>query len=140
MFTKHLLFTLTSNLTVTDLKRAWAVAILPALLAACGGGGGGGDYTAPSLSAPPAIPFPPADYSAVDAAFQEFVDNHDVLDGISYVLVDKEGTTHTAVFGDHTEDLITMLASTSKVPAVMAIMALDEDPDVEFSISEPVRG
>ena len=90
------------------------------------------------MSAPTAIPFPPADYSAVDAAFQEFVDNHDVLDGISYVLVDKEGTTHTAVFGDHTEDLITMLASTSKVPAVMAIMALDEDPDVEFSIGEPV--
>ena len=138
MFTKHLLENLTSYQTGADLKRAWAAAFLPALLAACGGGGGGGDYTAPSLSAPTAIPFPPADYSAVDAAFQEFVDNHDVLDGISYVLVDKEGTTHTAVFGDHTEDLITMLASTSKVPAVMAIMALDEDPDVEFSIGEPV--
>ena len=31
-----------------------------------------------------------------------------------------------------------MLASTSKVPAVMAIMALDEDESVDFSISEPV--
>ena len=138
MLTKHLFLNLSWYLRGTDLNRAWAAAFLPALLTACGGGGGGGDYTAPSLSAPTAIPFPPADYSAVDAAFQEFVDNHGVLDGISYVLVDKEGTTHTAVFGDHTEDLITMLASTSKVPAVMAIMALDEDPDVEFSISEPV--
>ena len=123
MLTKHLFVNLSWYLRGTDLKRAWAAAFLPALLTACGGGGGGGDYTAPSLSAPTAIPFPPADYSAVDAAFQEFVDNHGVLDGISYVLVDKEGTTHTAVFGDHTEDLITLLASTSKVPAVMAIMA-----------------
>jgi len=113
-------------------------AFLPVFLAACGGGGGGGNYTTPSLAAPTAIPFPPADFSAVDAAFQEFLDNHDVLDGISYVLVDKEGMTHQAVFGDHTADLVTMLASTSKVPAVMAIMALDEDPNVDFSISEPV--
>ena len=80
MFTKHLLENLTSYQTGADLKRAWAAAFLPALLTACGGGGGGGDYTAPSLSAPTAIPFPPADYSTVDAAFQEFVDNHDVLD------------------------------------------------------------
>ena len=116
MLTKHLFVNLFWYLRGTDLKRAWAATFLSALLTACGGGGGGGDYTVPSLSAPTAIPFPPADYSAVDAAFQEFVDNHDVLDGISYVLVDKEGTTHTAVFGDHTEDLITMLASTSKFP------------------------
>lgn len=126
------------NYNIKKLKLPLLLALTPFGLAACGGGGGGGDYTAPSLAAPTAIPFPPADYSAVDAAFQEFLDNHEVLDGISYVLVDKEGTTHKAVFGDHTEDLITMLASTSKVPAVMAIMALDEDPDVEFSISEPV--
>ena len=83
-------------------------------------------------------PIPPCRLPAVDAAFQEFLDNHEVLDGISYVLVDKEGTTHTAVFGDHTEDLVTILASTSKVPAVMAILALDDDPSVDFSISEPV--
>ena len=126
------------NHNIKNLKLPLLLALAPFGLAACGGGGGGGDYTAPSLSAPTAIPFPPADYSAVDAAFQEFLDNHEVLDGISYTLVDKEGTTHQAVFGDHTEDLVTILASTSKVPAVMAILALDDDPSVDFSISEPV--
>ena len=104
---------------IKKLKLPFLFALAPFGLAACGGGGGGGDYMTPSLTAPTAIPFPPADYSAVDAAFQEFLDNHEVLDGISYVLVDKEGVTHQAVFGDHTEDLITMLASTSKVPVVM---------------------
>ena len=139
MFKKHHSINVTSFLARTVFKRGWAAAFLPVFLAACGGGGGGGNYTAPSLEAPTAIPFPPADYSAVDAAFQEFLDNHEVLDGISYTLVDKEGTTHQAVFGDHTEDLVTILASTSKVPAVMAILALDDDPSVDFSISEPVR-
>jgi len=138
MFKKHHSINVASFLAQTVFKRGWTAAFLAVFLAACGGGGGSGNYTAPSLEAPTAIPFPPADYSAVDAAFQEFLDNHEVLDGISYVLVDKEGMTHQAVFGDHKQDLITMLASTSKVPAVMAIMALDEDPDVEFSISEPV--
>ena len=82
------------NYNIKKLRLPLLLALTPFGLAACGGGGGG-DYTAPSLSAPTAIPFPPADYSAVDAAFQEFLDNHEVLDGISYVLVDKEGTTHT---------------------------------------------
>ena len=47
--------------------------LLPIGIAACGGGGGS-DYTSPSLSEPVAIPFPPADYSEVDAAFQAFLD------------------------------------------------------------------
>lgn len=126
-----------SPLRKIGLRRHWLAALLPLGLAACGGGGGS-DYTSPSLSEPVAIPFPPADYSEVDAAFQAFLDSSDTFDGISYVLVDKDGITHQKVFGDHTEDLITMLASTSKVPAVMAIMALDEDSTVDFSISEPV--
>ena len=51
-----------------------------------------------------------------------------VFDGISYVVVDAGGTLHTGTFGDHTEDTVVMLASTSKVPAVMTLMALEEDP------------
>ena len=126
-----------SPLRKIGLRRHWLAALLPLGLAACGGGGGS-DYTSPSLSEPVAIPFPPAGYSEVDAAFQAFLDSSDTFDGISYVLVDKDGITHQKVFGDHTEALLTMWASTSKGPAVMAIMALDEDESVDFSISEPV--
>ena len=120
------------------LKLSALAAVLPALLVACGGGGSNGDYTPPTISPPVLEPFPQADYSAVDAAFQTFIDDSDIFDGISYVLVDEDGVAHQKVFGDHTTDVITMLASTSKVPVVMAIMALDEDPDVDFSIAEPV--
>lgn len=78
------------------------------------------------------------DFSEVDAVFQSFLDDSPTFDGISYVLVDADATIHTATFGDHTEDLVVMLASTSKVPAVMTLLALDEDPGVEFSVDQPV--
>ena len=64
-------------------SRGWLGALLPIGIAACGGGGGS-DYTTPSLSTPVAIPFPPADYSEVDAAFQSFLDTNETFDGISY--------------------------------------------------------
>jgi CubicO group peptidase (beta-lactamase class C family) len=79
-----------------------------------------------------------ADFSGVDASFQAFIDNAGDFDGISYVLVDAEGVIHQKAFGDHTNDTVVLLASTSKVPAVMTLMALQEDPNVDFSISEPV--
>jgi CubicO group peptidase (beta-lactamase class C family) len=78
------------------------------------------------------------DFSGVDASFQAFIDNAGDFDGISYVLVDAEGVIHQKAFGDHTNDTVVLLASTSKVPAVMTLMALQEDPNVDFSISEPV--
>jgi CubicO group peptidase (beta-lactamase class C family) len=53
-------------------------------------------------------------------------------------VVDAGGTLHTETFGDHTEDLVVMLASTSKVPAVMTLLALDEDSSVSFSVDQPV--
>ena len=119
-----------------------------ALLASCGGGGG---------SASPA-PVGPGDsgagsgsgsgsgggsdtgpnFSNVDDSFQAFIDNDPVFDGISYVLVNSEDVMHTALFGDHTEETVVLLASTSKVPAVMTILALEDDPSIEFSISASV--
>ena len=120
-------------------------------VAACGGGGGGS--TAPTLgsgdggsggsgsgsggSSGGGTTSGP-DFTSVDEAFQGFIDSSNVFDGISYVVVDAEGILHQEVFGDHNEDLIVMLASTSKVPAVMAMLALQEDPEVTFSIDEPV--
>ena len=115
-----------------------AVSILT-LMAACGGGGSG------STPAPPdqgggGTPPPPVtpDFGEVDAAFQSFIDESLVFDGISYVVVDAAGTLHTGTFGDHTEDTVVMLASTSKVPAVMTLMALEEDPASTFSMSQPI--
>jgi len=83
---------------------------------------------------------PPAglDFSPVDAAFQAFLDNSPIFDGISYVVVDADEVLHTATFGDHSEDLVVMLASTSKVPAVMTMLAAAEDPEVNFSMDQPI--
>ena len=92
---------------------------------------GQNDGTAPP---PPVTP----DFSEVDAAFQSFIDESLVFDGISYVVVDAGGTLHTGTFGDHSEDTVVMLASTSKVPAVMTLMALEEDPASDFSMSQPI--
>ena len=97
-----------------------------ALMSACGGGGGSSNGPTPPAqgggTAPP--PDPEPDFAEVDAAFQSFIDESAVFDGISYVVVDAGGTLHTGTFGDHTEDTVVMLASTSKVPAVMTLMAL----------------
>ncbi len=111
-----------------------------ALMSACGGGGGSSNSPTPPAqgggTAPP--PDPEPDFAEVDAAFQSFIDESAVFDGISYVVVDAGGTLHTGTFGDHTEDTVVMLASTSKVPAVMTLMALEEDAASDFSMSRPI--
>lgn len=78
------------------------------------------------------------DFSAADRRFQTFLDDSDVFDGISYVLVDDSGVIHLETFGDHSEDLVTMIASTSKVPAVMTLLALEEDTGSNFSMNTPI--
>ena len=114
-----------------------AVSILT-LMAACGGGGSGSSPAPPDQGGGGAPPPVTPDFSEVDAAFQSFIDESLVFDGISYVVVDAGGTLHTGTFGDHTEDTVVMLASTSKVPAVMTLMALEEDPASTFIMSQPV--
>ena len=111
-----------------------------ALVSACGGGGGSSNTPAPNDQIGDNAPPPPVtpDFSEVDAALQSFIDESLVFDGISYVVVDAGGTLHIGTFGDHTEDTVVMLASTSKVPAVMTLMALEEDPASNFSMSQPI--
>ena len=111
-----------------------------ALLSACGGGGGSSSTPTPPGQGGSTAPPPPVapDFSEVDSAFQSFIDESLVFDGISYVVVDAGGTLHTGTFGDHTENTVVMLASTSKVPAVMTLMALEEDPASDFSMSQPI--
>ena len=112
---------------------------LLALVSACGGGGSSNTPAPPdqigNIAPPPPVT---PDFTEVDAAFQSFIDESLVFDGISYVVVDAGGTLHTGTFGDHTEDTVVMLASTSKVPAVMTLMALEEDPASDFSMSQPI--
>jgi CubicO group peptidase (beta-lactamase class C family) len=79
-----------------------------------------------------------ADFTTVDERFNEFLDESAVFDGISYILVDASGVLHQAAFGDHSLDTVVMLASTSKVPAVMTLLALEEDPDSSFRMDTPI--
>ena len=117
----------------------WLLLLIFSALVSCGGGGGGSSPTPPPVVVDPSPPAPTApDFSEVDASFQAFIDERTDFDGISYVLVDADGIIHQEVFGDHTDDTVVLLASTSKVPAVMTLMALQEDANVDFSMSEPV--
>lgn len=117
------------------------ILLLITLLTACGGGSSSpaaspvADNSSGGATTPSAGP----DFTEVDASFQSFIDSSEVFDGISYVLVDATSILHQGVFGDHTAETVVMLASTSKVPTVMTMMALQDDPNVNFSISEPIR-
>ncbi len=86
------------------------------------------------------MPVTPAyDFSAVDVAMQQFLDGSTVFDGISYTLVDREaGSVHEAAFGDHTTDIVVMLASTSKVPSVTLLMALNDDEALDYDVTAPI--
>ena len=85
-------------------------ATIPSLGSGDGGSGGSSSGSGGSTGGGTSGP----DFSSVDEAFQGFIDGSNVFDGISYVVVDAEGILHQEVFGDHNEDLIVMLASTSK--------------------------
>ncbi len=118
--------------------RLLGIVMMLGLVGSCGGGSGS---TSPppadeDSSAPPADTTP--DFSEADRAFEAFLEESSVFDGISYVVVDPDGTLHTGIFGDHKEDTVVMLASTSKVPAVMTLLALEADPDVSFDMEQPI--
>lgn len=104
--------------------------VLMSLLAACSDSS---DRSSAVVSQPEPEIAP--DFSAVDTALDEFVAAHPVFEGASIVIVDKEkGTIHEAAFGDHTLETVVQLASTSKVPSVSLLMALDGDENLDFEI------
>ncbi len=87
----------------------------------------------------PAQPLPRYDFSAVDARLQRFLDESARYDGISITLVDGvQGTVHEAAFGDHTTGIVVLLASASKMPSATLLMALDDDPQLDFDVTAPI--
>ena len=81
-----------------------------------------------------------ADFSAVDARLESFIAAQDGFDGTSIIVVSKEGgIIHEAAFGDHALGSVVLLASTSKVPSVSLIMALANDPELDFDIDTPIE-
>jgi CubicO group peptidase (beta-lactamase class C family) len=89
---------------------------------------------------PASNPFLPVyDFSAVDERFQRFVDESDIAEGVSLVIVDRDqGTVHEAAYGDHPENIVTLLAAVSMFTTVSTVMALDEDEAVDFDINDPI--
>lgn len=86
-----------------------SLALLALALFACEGGSDSSPNESPAL--------PHYDFSAVDTRLQKFLDDSERYDGISITLVDQaQGTVHEAAFGDHTLDIVFLLASASKMP------------------------
>ena len=82
---------------------------------------------------------PTIDFSAVDERLDAFVAEHPDFDGAAIVLVGAGvGTMHEAAFGSYTTDTVVMLASTSKVPSAMLLMALAEDEALDFDMATTV--
>lgn len=87
-------------------------------------------------TSPPAAP----DFSEADAWLESFIADEELFNGASIAIVEKgRGTIHKNFFGDHTADTVVLLASTSKVPSVTLLMALDDDnASVNFDIQSPI--
>ena len=86
-------------------------------------------------------PFPvPDDFSAADASLEAFIASQPAFSGGSLIIVDKRaGVVHRHYTGDHTEETVILLASTSKVPAAMLLMALaEDDANVDFEIDRVI--
>jgi CubicO group peptidase (beta-lactamase class C family) len=87
----------------------------------------------------PVEQLPVYDFSEVDQRLQQFVDESAVLDGISVTLVDKaQGTIHEASFGDHSTDIVVLLASVSKFTSATLLMAIHEDNSIDFDVDMPI--
>lgn len=87
----------------------------------------------------PVEPKPEYDFSAVDAKLQELLDASDEYDGASYIVVDREeGLIYQTVKGDHTDDLVVMLAAVSRMPTTALLMAINDDESVDFDVEATI--
>ena len=83
---------------------------------------------------------PEYDFSAADSWLGSFVEEEDAFDGASIIIVNTTtGTLHRASFGNQTSEDIVLLASVSKVPSVSLLMALENDPAVNFDMDTPIE-
>ncbi len=75
----------------------------------------------------------------MDAALREFLKENERYDGISVTLVDREqGTVHEAAFGDHTLDIVVLLASASKMPSASLLMALAARDELDYDVTATI--
>jgi CubicO group peptidase (beta-lactamase class C family) len=107
-----------------------ALIVLSLFLVACSDDNDG------NVMAPQAIP----DFTVADAWLEDFVEVEEMFPGGSMIIVDKRnGVIHKSAFGNQDEDSVVLLASTSKVPTVMLLMALHEDDaNVDFDIQAAI--
>ena len=83
---------------------------------------------------------PTYDFSAADAWLETFVQEEDAFEGASLIIVDRtSGALHRIAVGNQTTEDIFLLASVSKVPSVSLLMALENDPSVDFDMDVPIE-
>ena len=79
------------------------------------------------------------DFTEADAWMANFVSTENAFPGGGYIIVDRNmGVIHKAVFGNQTDDSLVLLASTSKVPTVTLLMAMNDDESIDFDINSPI--
>ncbi|MFK7975242.1 MAG: serine hydrolase domain-containing protein [Halioglobus sp.] len=104
------------------------------LLTACSDGS---DSSGQSAGQSPARTF---DFSTADAWLAQLVDEEAAFDGASMMVVDRtQGVLHTHTVGDHTPDMLFLLASVSKIPSVSLLMALADNPALDFDLDTPIE-
>lgn len=79
-------------------------------------------------------------FDEVDSVLENFVADDPNFDGAGIVIVDKNhGVVHQQFFGNFNEDTVIHLASSSKVPSSLVLLAIDEDESVDFDITTPME-
>lgn len=78
------------------------------------------------------------DFSEVDSYIESAINDDDKINGMSYVVVNSDGIIHQGTFGNHDNDTAVMIASATKLTTAVTMLAVDDDPNVNFSIEEPI--